>query len=114
MGKSRSATCCAAYLMKTYRLSPKEAVEQIRQVRPIVEPNEGFMQQLELYYQMDMTEDVESSPIYQRWTYHREIKLSRDCRQAPDVDKIRFEDEHVSDTDKDSAAEFELKCRKCR
>jgi len=114
MGKSRSATCCAAYLMKTFRISPNEAVERIRQARPIVEPNEGFMQQLELYYRMDMTDDVESSPVYQRWMYQREVKLSRDCRQAPSADKIRFEDEHVDMDEKDATPEFELKCRKCR
>jgi len=114
MGKSRSATVCAAYLMKTLRLTPEEAVARIRQARPIVEPNEGFMQQLELYHRMDMTDDVEASPVYQRWMYQREVKLSRDCNTAPSVDKIRFEDEHVASDSKDAVAEFELKCRKCR
>jgi dual specificity phosphatase 12 len=111
MGKSRSATCCVAYLMHAFKISPSEALEQIRQVRPLVEPNEGFMQQLEMYHRMNMTLDVESSPIYQRWMYQREVQISSDCGQAPNAEKIRFEDEHTSSED---VAESELKCRKCR
>jgi len=68
------------------------------------------MKQLELYREMQTPEDVESTPAYQRWVYQREIELSRACGQAPEADKIRFEDEHVTD----EAAGFELRCRKCR
>jgi dual specificity phosphatase 12 len=97
--------------MQKFKISPVEAVEQIRQSRPIVEPNDGFMQQLELYHQMEMTSDVDSSPVYQRWLYQREVQLSSECGQAPDADRIRFEDEHVQD---EVPAESELRCRKCR
>ena len=111
MGKSRSATVACAYLMKRYGISPAEALSQIREVRPFCEPNEGFMKQLELYHKMHMPEDVEKSSNYQKWLYEREVELSRACGQAPEAEKIRFEDEHDSDL---SAAEFELRCRKCR
>lgn len=60
---------------------------------------------------MEMTEDVEANPVYQRWLYQREVEMSRACGQAPDAEKIRFEDEHASAHE---AAEFELRCRKCR
>jgi dual specificity phosphatase 12 len=53
---------------------------------------------------------VEETPAYQRWVYQREIELSRACGQAPEADKIRFEDEHVSE----ETSGFELRCRKCR
>jgi dual specificity phosphatase 12 len=99
--------------MHKFKISPTEAVEQIRQCRPIVEPNEGFMQQLELYHQMQMTTDVDSSPVYQRWLYQREVQLSSECGQAPDADKIRFEDEHAEQGDC-SSAEAEFRCHKCR
>jgi hypothetical protein len=115
MGKSRSATCCVAYLMQTYKISPQEALEQIRQVRPIVEPNDGFMQQLDMYHRMNMVEDVESSPIYQRWIYHRAVQVSADCGQAPEVDNIRFEDEHVeTEVSASDSPDAEYKCKKCR
>ena len=69
------------------------------------------MKQLELYHKMAIPQNVDESPAYQRWLYEREVELSRACGQAPEAEKIRFEDEHASST---SAAEFELRCRKCR
>jgi dual specificity phosphatase 12 len=100
-------------MMHVFKISPSEAVAQIRQSRPLVEPNEGFMQQLEMYHQMHMTADVESSPVYQRWMYQREVQMSSDCGQAPDADKIRFEDEHDQEAGAETAAS-EMRCRKCR
>lgn len=110
MGKSRSATCVIAYLMQKHGISPSEALSHIRQARSICEPNEGFMKQLELYGQMMTPDNVEQTPAYQRWVYQREIELSRACGQAPEPEKIRFEDEHHTD----DASVFELRCRKCR
>lgn len=99
--------------MQKYKIAPMEAVEQIRQSRPLVEPNDGFMHQLDMYHRMQMTDDVESSPIYQRWIYYRAVQVSTDCGQAPEADNIRFEDEYVAD-DSSKSAETEYKCRKCR
>jgi hypothetical protein len=110
MGKSRSATVVIAYLMQEHNISPAEALSYLRQARSICEPNEGFMKQLELYGEMQTPEDIEQTPAYQRWVYQREIELSRACGQAPEADKIRFEDEHVTD----QQSSFELRCRKCR
>jgi dual specificity phosphatase 12 len=110
MGKSRSATVVIAYLMQEHNISPLEALSHLRQARSICEPNDGFMQQLELYGEMQTPKNVEETPAYQRWVYQREIELSRSCGQAPEADKIRFEDEHVADQN----SGFELRCRKCR
>ncbi|KAL0262994.1 tyrosine protein phosphatase yvh1 [Diplodia seriata] len=110
MGKSRSATVVIAYLMHKYHLSPAEALEQIRLARPICEPNEGFMKQLEIYHDMETSDNIDEAPAYQRWLYQREVELSRACGQAPEAEKIRFEDEHVQE----AQAELELRCRKCR
>lgn len=110
MGKSRSATCVIAYLMQKHNITPSEALSHIRQARSICEPNDGFMAQLELYGRMNAPQGVEESPAYQRWVYLREVELSRACSQAPEAEKIRFEDEHVAG----QSADFELRCRKCR
>ncbi|KAF2770147.1 dual specificity protein phosphatase 12 [Teratosphaeria nubilosa] len=110
MGKSRSATITCAYLMRRYSITPDQALAQIRESRPLCEPNEGFWKQLQLYHQMATPEDVETTPAYQRWLYQREIELSRACGQAPEAEKIRFEDEHRQD----QASDFEMRCRKCR
>jgi len=112
MGKSRSATLVIAFLMRKYGITPDQALQQNRQSRPLCEPNEGFMQQLQLFHSMATPEDVEKTPAYQRWLYQREVELSRACGQAPEADKIRFEDEHAAGEKVDS--ELEFRCRKCR
>jgi len=72
------------------------------------------MQQLEMYYNMNAAINVEDLPIYQRWMYQREVRMSSECGQAPDADKIRFEDEHVAQDEEGSFAGEEFKCKKCR
>ncbi|KAK0336313.1 tyrosine protein phosphatase yvh1 [Friedmanniomyces endolithicus] len=111
MGKSRSSTVMSAFLMQRHGLTREEALSQIQQARPICEPNEGFWKQLELYHDMATPKNVDEHPAYQRWLYQREIELSRACGQAPEAEKIRFEDEHVH---AQAGAEFEMRCRKCR
>ncbi|CAI4219638.1 unnamed protein product [Parascedosporium putredinis] len=97
------------------------AIEWIRRSRSIADPNWGFRSQLKLWWEMGCPEDVESHPIYRKWAYKREIERSVACGMAPE---LRFEDEEVSRTkpaagaettqSAASAAEPELRCRKCR
>jgi len=49
MGISRSAAVVAAYLMKSKKLNPQEAIQSIKQHRPIVQPNYGFVKQLGIF-----------------------------------------------------------------
>ncbi|KAF1983016.1 dual specificity protein phosphatase 12 [Aulographum hederae CBS 113979] len=122
MGKSRSATLVLAYLLSTNQtLTPASALSLLRTSRPLVEPNTGFMSQLELYHQMKCPRNVEEQPPYQRWLYQRDVEIARACGQAPHVDKIRFEDEHVralegvrQEIETEANTEVEFKCRKCR
>ncbi|TKX18641.1 tyrosine-protein phosphatase [Elsinoe australis] len=111
MGKSRSATVVIAYLMKRFDIGPKEALAKLREARPFVDPNDGFVEQLRLFHEMKMPDQLDEVPAYQRWLYQREVELNRACGQAPDADKIRFEDEH---TGQKAASAFELRCKKCR
>ncbi|KAI0136757.1 tyrosine-protein phosphatase YVH1 [Xylariales sp. AK1849] len=147
MGKSRSVSCVIAYLLHKYphrfggkrfvpsaastahrRETASEAVYQalkwVRQARPIAEPNEGFMRQLELWWEMACPVDddgaVESHPIYQKWLYENKLKEARDLGMAPEADWIRFEDEaqQVTEGPADPAQittpAQELRCKKCR
>ncbi|KAK4292428.1 hypothetical protein Pmani_034808 [Petrolisthes manimaculis] len=50
-GISRSTTIIAAYLIKHHEMNPKEALTFIKQKRPFVNPNSGFIQQLYEYYE---------------------------------------------------------------
>ncbi|KAA8893013.1 protein-tyrosine phosphatase-like protein [Sphaerosporella brunnea] len=114
MGKSRSATILAAYLMQSRQLDAQGAVQLIRQARHFVEPNAGFMEQLEIYHQMQYTANLADHPIYQRWLYKMEVKTSR---AAPDPKKIHFrnEEKKIEEiTGETPGQRIELRCRKCR
>lgn len=45
-GISRSASIVIYHLMKTYKITYNDALNMLRQVRPIVNPNNGFEKQL--------------------------------------------------------------------
>ncbi|KAJ7185749.1 hypothetical protein C8R46DRAFT_982515 [Mycena filopes] len=49
-GMSRSVTLVAAYLMYTQNIDPQAALDVIRNARPNVEPNPGFLLQLEIFH----------------------------------------------------------------
>jgi dual specificity phosphatase 12 len=48
-GASRSATIVIAYIMKKLSLPYTAALKYVQNKRPIVQPNEGFLQQLQQY-----------------------------------------------------------------
>ncbi|KAJ7461746.1 hypothetical protein B0H11DRAFT_2055850 [Mycena galericulata] len=49
-GMSRSVTIVAAYLMYTQNIDTQSALDIIRQARPNIEPNPGFLYQLEIFH----------------------------------------------------------------
>ncbi|CAM8932902.1 unnamed protein product [Rhodiola kirilowii] len=48
MGKSRSATIVAAYLMKKHKMSSADALQYVKNKRPLIKPNRGFVSQLQI------------------------------------------------------------------
>ncbi|KAK4184010.1 tyrosine-protein phosphatase, partial [Podospora australis] len=129
MGKSRSVTAVVAYLLwkhphrfgrsdpsTTAKDAVQKAVEWVRQTRPIAEPNEGFMEQLEMFYDMgcpaESDDAVEKHPVYQRWLYKREVESATAIGRAPDW--IRFEDEASTENKEEEKVKAELRCKKCR
>ncbi len=145
MGKSRSATVLIAYLLwKSHRdqfspsssaptpqidptpnlsrdaplpLTPETALALLRQSHPHAEPNDGFMEQLHLYHSMGCPDTIDSHPKYQRWLYQKTVQESLKINRAPEVDNVRFEDEHEEDSEtsiKIGKSEIDIKCRKCR
>ncbi|KAF3074101.1 Tyrosine-protein phosphatase YVH1 [Trichoderma lentiforme] len=143
-GKSRSISALIAYLLWSYpdrftgpagaqlasTLEGPEADESvaepvraalalIKQTRPLAEPNPGFMEQLDLWWQMGCPADgdIETQPIYQRWLYQRAARESIAVGQAPS--QLWFEDEQnekPSDSSSSSAPtpDRKLRCKKCR
>ena len=124
MGKSRSTTLIIAYLLSTASMPviPSTVLASIRICRPIAEPNDGFMSQLDLYHRMGCPKDLASQPLYQRWLYHREVAASVACGKAPDM--ICFGDEYSTDdaasadaganSQVSSQGERDYRCRRCR
>ncbi|KAG9101379.1 hypothetical protein FRC06_003075 [Ceratobasidium sp. 370] len=49
-GMSRSATIAAAYIMHSQGLDPTGALDLIREVRPVIQPNPAFLHQLEVFH----------------------------------------------------------------
>ncbi|KAK7035938.1 phosphatases II [Favolaschia claudopus] len=66
MGISRSTTVLAAYLMKTRSMSVSDAICFIKQYRPQVQPNYGFLKQLEAFSQCGYAPSVDH-PAYIAW-----------------------------------------------
>jgi dual specificity phosphatase 12 len=74
MGKSRSASIIIAHLMHRYHISPDKALSQLREGRPVCGPNDGFMEQLNIYHEMLQAPDaVEAEVIYERWFRNRSL-----------------------------------------
>lgn len=113
MGKSRSVTIVIAYLLRQYpQHTVASALSLIREARPIAEPNDGFMAQLQLYKDMGCPRDIDAHPRYQRWLYQREVDLALAAGMAPE--RVRFEDEQTQNENQGSERMIELRCRKCR
>lgn len=60
-GKSRSVSTIAAYMIQEYKMSPDEALAQIRITRPRAGPNDGYLEELEDFYQDHVMEQGGSS-----------------------------------------------------
>lgn len=78
-GVSRSATIAAMYLMRKYCLTREQAIEKIINKRRywIVKPNNGFIQQLDLFHQMNYKIDYENK-LYKDFQSQNQIKPSTD------------------------------------
>lgn len=81
------------------------ALAFIRQSRPQVEPNSGFIKQLRMYEAMGCPttqEQLESQKIYRRWMNSRNVMDALSSNRAPEMADISFRDEEDPDDDDDS------------
>ncbi|KAM9844618.1 dual specificity protein phosphatase 12 isoform 1-T1 [Aulostomus maculatus] len=105
-GRSRSATVVTAFLMKTHQLSFLEAHRRLRAVKPDVQVNSGFEEQLCLYELMRWEVDTSSSLFKQ----YRLTKMSEKYPELQQVPRELF----ASDPDHSTSSEVSYRCRKCR
>lgn len=119
-GCSRSVVILAAYLMFRYHLTLTQAMYAINRKREDAEttdPNESFMEQLQLYQDIafDMTSDK-----YKEWENSRYIELDSTGSMLRDA---YLEKQAENETSKDLVSETreesnekvsQLRCKKCR
>jgi dual specificity phosphatase 12 len=77
-------------------LTLDQALDQVRQSRPQVEPNSGFIKQLRMYEAMGCPttqEELETHKIYRRWMNSREVMDALGENRAPEMEHISFRDE---------------------
>ncbi|CAD5229564.1 unnamed protein product [Bursaphelenchus okinawaensis] len=128
MGTSRSVAVVCGYLMRRFEWSPNKALVYIKDKRPNVQPNDGFMRQLEIFYQLDFKSDPRSlatAPLYRNF-----------CADSGNVPKLHSRSSitdpaSTSTSDPQSPinvpkasmdqrspevleAQFKFRCRKCR
>ncbi|CAF0973632.1 unnamed protein product [Rotaria sp. Silwood1] len=104
-GISRSATIAAMYLMRKYSLTREQALEKLmtkRRYSPVM-PNDGFLRQLDLYYQMNYKVDIENE-LYKEYQSKRFNKIESKPTMDNNTSSIVLLDDEN---------EREYKCRAC-
>ncbi|KAJ2308121.1 tyrosine protein phosphatase yvh1 [Coemansia sp. RSA 2706] len=106
-GQSRSVAAAAAYLMQKERLTAEQALAAIKEKRPQVHPNEGFREQLQLYY--DINYDVSSTEaLYRRFLIRHNAEHYREYGEMGAV---------IAGIDPSAQAQLAsrlVRCKKCR
>ncbi|VDD85307.1 unnamed protein product, partial [Enterobius vermicularis] len=103
LGFSRSAFIIAAFVMRRYQWTVEKAITHVRSCRPNVQPNDGFMKQLGIFYNLGYKADFDSlshCAEYRNWCY----SSGHIYQMVPK--------EGAGETHKGSETEFV--CRKCR
>lgn len=105
-GRSRSAAVVTAFLMKKYQLGFTEAYDRLRRLKPDVQANPGFEEQLSLYETMQCEVDT-SSLLYKQY------RLTKLTEKYPELQQIP-KDVFAVDPANSSSTEVSYRCRKCR
>nr|KJB46200.1 hypothetical protein B456_007G352400 [Gossypium raimondii] len=118
-GVSRSAAIIMAYLMRAEQLSQEDALESLKQSCEFVCPNDGFLEQLKMFEEMDYKVD-HASTIYKRFR----LKVLGDCyNRGEKIDSSKLGADPGLPTESSSVIEATPKeginrtayrCKKCR
>ncbi|KAK7440256.1 hypothetical protein VKT23_017196 [Stygiomarasmius scandens] len=84
VGVSRSATVAAAYLMQSRQWTSATALDFIRKRRPCVQPNYGFLKQLDAFADCHYSPSI-SNPAYISWKRHSSQKVTAFLNQMIDT-----------------------------
>ncbi|KAK6298365.1 hypothetical protein J4Q44_G00314200 [Coregonus suidteri] len=112
MGVSRSGSTVVAYAMKQQRWSLEVALSYVRDRRPIVQPNEGFMKQLHTYSGILNASQQRHSALWRRKSREqRKIERKRSAASRSNEEEEEEEsdgqEEEEEDEDDDDEEEME-------
>lgn len=120
-GVSRSAAIVTAYLMRSEKLSQEDALLSLKQSCEFVCPNDGFLEQLQMFEAMGFKVD-RSSPVYKRFrlkvlgeSYNRGERIDNSQLGAdpglPIEEKASFK---AGTGERDTVSTPLYRCNKCR
>lgn len=112
IGASRSATIVAAYLMETLNFGATEALDLLYRQRPVSNPNPGFLEQLQLFEQLNYRLD-QADPWYCRYLW-RVILSEVLSNHALPPERMEQLKKHQASTSTNSPANSLVKCKHCR
>ncbi|CAB1325323.1 unnamed protein product [Coregonus sp. 'balchen'] len=113
MGVSRSGSTVVAYAMKQQRWSLEVALSYVRDRRPIVQPNEGFMKQLHTYSGILNASQQRHSALWrrksreQRKIERKRSAASRSNEEEEEEESDGQEEEEEDEDDDDEEEEME-------
>lgn len=116
-GVSRSVSFTVAYLMYRYRLDLKMALYAVKRKRPVAQPNENFMRQLQLYQDMGANHLDTGHKLYKQWLLHNSVQIDPTGNDILSNDETYKQDEEkdLENMTPDDKAQVKVaRCKKCR
>ncbi|CAR27531.1 hypothetical protein ZYGR_0N00120 [Zygosaccharomyces rouxii] len=116
-GVSRSVSFTIAYLMYRYRLNLKTALHAVKRKRPMSQPNDNFMEQLQLYEDMGSRYVDGNNQLYKQWLLKNSVKLDPTGSEILSHDETFKKDEEKdfeSMTPEEQTQVKVARCKKCR
>lgn len=127
-GESRSVAVVVAYLMYKYHLTYKQALHAVKRKNPRAQPNDGFVEQLQLYEKMEC-QVLLTNEFYKQFLIDQSLRQDPLGASLKDLHFFRFMDQYEEDElledldwelDDDTAlaadphALSEIRCKRCR
>lgn len=112
-GISRSVAIIIVYLMKSYKLNYQQALHAIKRKKNDVEPNEGFIKQIEIFEKMKFKLD-KSNDDYKQFIIDLNLKLDPSGQSLREVFKANKLHRPANTNTISKDIESELRCKRCR
>ncbi|GAX84563.1 hypothetical protein CEUSTIGMA_g11984.t1 [Chlamydomonas eustigma] len=108
-GRSRSVAILLAYLMWSKSMTAEQALQKVKAIHSLAEPNEGYWAQLLLFQDMRCRLD-EDHPVYRLWKLDQ---VGRKWEEEGWVDGGTFAST-LTDAEAHQSKKILYRCRKCR